>query len=84
MIVVLKRDEIAEIDKQDPMKEKDGGYQRLLVRFQKRINRQTGELELTVQDLKRIPMYAFNKSGGGWETQLVRAFGRVLGPTLGK
>ncbi len=82
MYVILNAAEIAGIDRQDPSREKDGGYQGLLVRFQKRIDRSTGGLELTPDDLRRIQAYAFAKSGGGWENQLKAAFERTLGPKL--
>lgn len=82
MDIILNSDEIAEIDKQDPSKEKAGGFQGLLVRFQKRIDRSTGHLELTPQDIQRIQNYASAKSGGGWEDQLRGAFQRTLGPNL--
>jgi hypothetical protein len=82
MHVILNSAEIAEIDRQDPSREGDGGFQGLLVRFQKRIDRPTGRLELTPQDIQRIQNYAAAKSGGGWENQLRRAFQRTLGPNL--
>jgi len=50
-----------------------------MVRLQKRVNRITGELHLTADDLRRIPMYAYDYSKGGWEDRLKRAFGRPLG-----
>ncbi len=82
MEIILNSVEIAEIDRQDPSKEKDGGFQGLLVRFQRRIDRPTGRLVLVPQDIQRIQNYAFAKSGGGWENQLRRAFQRTLGPNL--
>ena len=84
MDVILTGSEIADLDKQDPAKEKDGGFQGLLVRFQQRVDRATGKLTLTADDLQRIPMYAFDYKKGGWENQLIGAFGRVLGPRLGR
>ena len=84
MDVFLTDSEVAEIDKQDPTKEGDGGFQGLLVRFQRRIERSTGKLTLTDEDLRRIPMYAFDYNSGGWENQLIGAFGRSLGPRLGR
>ncbi len=84
MKVTLNTPEIAEIDKQDPSKSSDGGYQGLLVGLQKRIDRTTGELTLTSDDLRRIPMYAFDYGNGGWEDRLTAAFGRTLGAKLGR
>lgn len=84
MDVVLNASEIAELDKQDPATAGDGGFQGLMVSLQKRVNRATGELRLTADDLRRIPMYAFDYRNGGWEDRLKRAFGRTLGPKLGR
>jgi hypothetical protein len=55
-----------------------------MVRFQRRVDRITGKLTLTASDLRRILMYAFDYKGGGWENQLIGAFGRSLGPRLGR
>lgn len=84
MQVCLTPAEIAEIDKQDPDTAGDGGFQSLMVSIQKRINRATGQLLLTTDDLERIPRYAFDYRKGGWEDRLIAAFGRVLGPKLGR
>ena len=84
MDVTLSADEIAELDKQDPATRGDGGFQSLMVSLQERVNRSTGELHLTADDLRRIPMYAFDYRNGGWEDRLKRAFGRTLGPKLGR
>lgn len=84
MDVVLNASEIAELDKQDPATAGDGGFQGLMVGLQKRVNRATNELHLTADDLRRIPMYAFDYKNGGWEDRLKRAFGRTLGPNLGR
>lgn len=82
--VVLTDDEISEIDKQAPDTASDGGFQGLMVSLQKRIDRVTRELHLTDDDLRRIPMYAFDYQNGGWEDRLRRAFSRTLGPRLGR
>jgi hypothetical protein len=84
MKVILMSEESEEILKQPPETAKDGGFQGLLVKLQRQLNRLTGELELTPDDLRRIPKYAFDYRNGGWETRLRRAFGRVLGPKLGR
>lgn len=82
--VILNAREIAEIDKQDPSTAGDGGFQSLMVGLQKGINRATGEIRLTADQLRRIPMYAFDYRNGGWETRLIDAFSRTLGPKLGR
>lgn len=84
MDVILTAAEIAELDKQDPATVSDGGYQGLLVSLQQRVDRSTGRLNLRVDDIRRISMYAFDYGNGGWEDRLVAAFGRVLGPRLGR
>lgn len=84
MNVTLNTAEIAEIDKQDPTTASDGGFQSLMVSMQKRINRATGDLLLTADDLRRIPMYAFDYKNGGWEDRLKNAFSRSLGAKLGR
>jgi hypothetical protein len=84
MDTVLNAAEIAEIDKQDPNTASDGGFQGLMVSLQKRIDRSAGQLHLTADDLRRIPIYAFDYRNGGWETRLINAFSRALGPKLGR
>ncbi len=84
MDVRLTDSEIAEIDKQHPPTAGDGGFQSLMVSLQKRIDRTTGKLKLTPDDLERIPRYAFDYNNGGWENRLKSAFGRMLGARLGR
>lgn len=82
--VQLNASEIAALMEQDPSKEGDGGWQSLLVKFQKKIDPNTGALTLDDAELERIPRFAFDYGKGGWETQLKRIFGRVLGDNLGR
>lgn len=84
MDVYLNDTEITEIDKQHPSTAGDGGFQGLMVSLQKRIDRTSGKLTLTADDLRRIPAYAFDYKNGGWEDRLKRAFGRTLGLNLGR
>ena len=84
MDVYLNSSEIAEIDKQRPSTAGDGGFQSLMVSLQGRIDRSSGKLTLTADDRERIPRYAFDYKNGGWEDRLKGAFGRVLGPKLGR
>jgi site-specific DNA-methyltransferase (adenine-specific) len=79
--VVLNRDEIQKILKQNPDTEKDGGWQSLLVGFQKRLNKTTGHLTLTAVDLEKIKKYVVNE--GGFRRRLYGIFGRMLGPLFG-
>jgi hypothetical protein len=84
MKVNLTAAEIAELDKQDPATASDGGFQHLMVSLAQRIDRSTKDLDLTPEDLKRIPQYAFDYRNGGWEDRLKAAFQRTLGPQLGR
>lgn len=84
MRVVLTAEEIGELRRQNPSTAGDGGFQGLLVRLQKNVDASSGELTLSDDDLRRIPMYAFDYNNGGWESRLRRAFGRTLGPNLGR
>lgn len=78
----LRQRVAAEVVQQDPATAGDGGDQSLMVSFQKRIDRASGSLDLTDDDLRRIQMYAFKYGNGGWEDRLEAAFGRTLGPKL--
>lgn len=82
--VTLNAEEIAELDRQDPNSASEGGFQGLLVRLQRKLNRETGELVLDEKDLQDIPKYAFDYKQGGWQKRLVAIFGRTLGPQLGR
>jgi hypothetical protein len=82
MHVVLDDAEIAELDKQDPTTAGDGGFQNFMVQLQQRIERATGRLFLSAEDVERIQRYAFKYGNAGWEDRLLAAFGRHLGPRL--
>ena len=85
MITVnLNASEIEFLDRQSPSTSQDGGFQSLLVRLQEKIDRGTGALPLTQKDIERIGRYAFDYGNGGWESRLTGAFGRTLGPSLGR
>ena len=81
MNICLNERERAELLKQDPKTRKRGGFQGLMVRLQERCA-EDGSLELSQNDLRRIPMYAFKYDNGGWEDRLRSAFSRHLGPDL--
>jgi hypothetical protein len=82
--VTLTPIELAELDRQDPATKGNGGYQRLLVNLQNKVDRLTRRLTLTSRDLERIARYAFDYGNGGWEGRLRRIFGRSLGSNLGR
>jgi hypothetical protein len=84
MRIVLTVEELAALDRQDPATREDGGWQSLIVRLQRKVNRSTRELSLDPRDLERIPRYAFDYGNGGWEARLVKIFGRALGAELGR
>ena len=83
-IVRLTEEELAELDLQDPGTKRDGGFQGLLVDLQKRVNRKTGELSLSDDDLERVQRYAYKYKQGGWQDRLERIFSRELGSSLGR
>ena len=82
MEVFLNAEEIAELDRQDPTKGGGGGFQHLIVKFQRDIDRSTGRLEIASSDLARIRHYAFDMGHGSWEKWLRAAFERTLGSKL--
>ncbi len=84
MRIVLTVEELWDLDRQDPSTKGRGGWQRLIVGLQQKVNRGTRELALDANDLERIPRYAFDYRRGGWQGRLVRIFCRTLGPTLGR
>ena len=84
MNIFLNRIEIALLDRQHPSTRRRGGFQGLLVGLAFRLDRTTGRLTLTAQDLERISRYAFDYGNGGWENRLRYIFERTLGPALGR
>jgi hypothetical protein len=80
--ITLNTAEIIDLLKQDPSSEKDGGWQGLLVGFQKRLNKTSGNLTITAADVGQIRRYAFQYKRGGWQSRLLGIFGRTLGPGL--
>ena len=83
-IVELNAEELALLDEQDPATAGDGGFQRFIVGLQRRVRRGTSELILDDDDQEAIAHYAFDFRQGGWQTRLVKIFGRELGPELGR
>jgi hypothetical protein len=82
--VTLNPSEIEILDRQDPLTETDGGFQKLLVDLQYSLNRQTGALSLSHEHEEKIPRYAFDYKNGGWEDRLKAVFSRTLGANLGR
>ena len=77
----LNREEMEELDR--PVRG-SGGFQSLMKRLQTQLNRGTGTIHLTADDLDDIRRLAFDYEQGGFEDRLVSIFGRVLGPKLGR
>lgn len=84
MQLTLTAEEMDLLLLQDPETAADGGFQGLMVSLQNRLNKSSGLLTLTPDDLERIPRYAFDYRKGGWESRLTTIFGRSLGPKLGR
>jgi len=82
MTVYLNSQEIEVLDRQDTNSENAGGWQSLLVRLQRILDRNSGALTLEDDDLERIHRYAFVYGSGGWEQRLLDIFERHLGPNL--
>jgi len=80
--VILQKGEMDELMRQNPKTKSDGGFQSLMVRLQRNIDRQSGKLPLSVTDLEQIPRYAFSYKNGGWQNRLLAIFSRTLGPKL--
>lgn len=79
--VVLTAHEIAVIDEQGLGDR--GGFPGLMLRCQERVNRITGQLRLTNDDLRRIALYAYGYGDKGrWQTRLLEVFQRTLGLKL--
>src|SRR5437867_1557286 len=83
-IIVLNADEIAALDQQNPSTARDGGFQSFIVGLQHKLRRGTSEIILDDQDQENIAHYAFDFKQGGWQTRLVKIFGRELGSQLGR
>lgn len=84
MKVVLNAEEMDVLSLQEEDTQNKGGYQNLMLDLQRRFNPITGELDLTEENLERIPRYAFDYNNGGWQDRLTGIFSRVLGPQLGR
>jgi hypothetical protein len=77
----LTRDELDELLR--PVKGV-GGFEGLIRRLQAQVNYATSEIKLNDKDLDDVQRYAFDYKQGGFEHRLLKIFGRVLGPRLGR
>ena len=74
--VKLSQSEFMELMKFDPASEKKGGFQRVLIGMQYRINRTTRELELSPRDVDVILKHGRQPKKGGWQASIKKIFGR--------
>lgn len=80
---VLTVEEMQALQGPEPQTGNDGGWQSLLVRLNNRLNRTTGEITLSAQELEKMRRYAFQHGNGAWHGHLITVFGRSLGSDLG-
>ena len=74
--VKLSQSEFTELMKFDPASEKKGGFQRVLIGMQYRINRKTRALELSPHDVDVILKHGRQPKKGGWQASINKIFGR--------
>ena len=78
MNVILNTDEINTLYRQDPAHGGDGGWQRRFVTFQQRLNKTTGELPLTDDDVAWIKKYGSRPEDGSWQRWMHAVFQRHI------
>ena len=72
---VLNQDEMTELD---VPAEGTGGFQALMHRLQADLNRETGEICVSDEDVDRLRRYCTDYGPGGFQGRFARAFRRVL------
>jgi hypothetical protein len=82
MIVVLNQGEMSELFRQDAAGREGGGWQRRIVSFQERLNKTTGELSLTADDIDWIRRHGSHPEKGSWQRWLNGAFERHIDLTV--
>ncbi len=80
----LSDEEVAALFIQYPYSKDDGLFQSFLFRLQNKVDRYSGEMDLSSEDLERIPRFAFDYGKVCWEARMLAIFSRVLGPGLGR
>jgi predicted amidohydrolase YtcJ len=75
---VLNQEEADELFRQHPATARDGGFQAFVVRLQGQYRKGTQEIGLDPDDMDKIREYAANSKQGGWQTRMLKIFGRVL------
>jgi hypothetical protein len=83
MKIKLTFGELKELLRQDPSSAGGGGFQNFLVQLGYRVDDTSGELELDNEDLNRISKYVTDYGTGGYQSRILKVFGRTLGESLG-
>ena len=78
VLVILNESEMSELFKQDAAGREGGGWQRKIVSFQERLNKTTGELSLTADDIDWIKRHGSHPEKGSWQRWVNAAFGRHI------
>ena len=73
--ITLSREEFNELMRHDPESEKRGGFQRLLIGMQYRVNRLTRELDLSEHEIDIILHHGKEAYKGGWQSSIKKIFG---------
>lgn len=77
----LTPQEVAHIFRTPPSDKHKGGFQGFMVKLQSQANQETGEIELTREDIARIRRQGTTGSGG-YQSRMRAIFGRLLGKKL--
>ena len=71
----LSKPELLELLRHDPVTQNRGGFQRFLIGLQSRVNRVSGEIDLSEAEIATILKYGRNPRRGGWQTSIRKIFG---------
>jgi hypothetical protein len=74
--IKLSTQEFDELMKFDPATKRRGGFQRLLIGMQVRINRVTRELTISDHEMDMILRHGRQPYKGGWQKSIMKIFGR--------
>jgi len=77
--IVLDQSEMDNLFRQDEAERDKGGFQSKFVHFQTRMDKSTGDLPLTDEDLDWIQRHGSHPEKGGWQRRVRRIFVRTLG-----
>jgi site-specific DNA-methyltransferase (adenine-specific) len=78
VLVVLNQTESEVLFRQDEARRDGGGYQRRIVSFQERLNKSTGELTLTDDDVQWIQRHGAHPEKASWQKWIKAAFERHI------